>query len=308
MSCHESDHGSVISDDIIDCELFEGDNTASPPIPTFILIPITKAISSGTNIKLTVLNILNPTEISYPIGITIKMMDKCDNADQNNLCTYYKSTDYIEFSTASSIPGLGTTGSLSFSPNRVSAINAAHTVSASYTVNSGDYVKIVYYPEVIVPDICSITSGNGICYSYPLENTILIKATSTQTSSYSFTLGGMTNLYQRYSSNIQTEVWDAVTGTIRSRFTTSYLVNHIQTDPNSGDALEISFTTTLTPDYQLKYSFNNIARIEITHLLQNTNIRMIYITGPSEVTFSSSYCNATLESTTAEATPYPYRY
>lgn len=261
MSCHESDHGSVISDDIIDCELFEGDNTASPPIPTFILIPITKAISSGTNIKLTVLNILNPTETSYPIGITIKMMDKCYNADQNNLCTYYKSTDYIEFNTATSIPGLGTTGGLSFSPNRVSAINAAHTVSASYTVNSGDYVKIVYYPEVIVPDICSITSGNGICYSYPLENTILIKATSTQTSSYSFTLGGMTNLYQKYSSNIQTEVWDAVTGIIRSRFTTSYLVNHIQTDPNSGDALEISFTTTLTPDYQLKYSFNNIARI-----------------------------------------------
>ena len=35
---------------------------------------------------------------------------------------------------------------------------------------------------------------------------------------------------------------------------------------------------------------------------------MIYVTGGSDVTFATSYCNATLESTTAQATPYPYRF
>ncbi len=66
----------------------------------------------------------------------------------NNLCTYYKSTDYITFNYAPSIPSTGYTGSISFSPNRVSATNAEHTFGANYNINAGDYIKIVYYPQV----------------------------------------------------------------------------------------------------------------------------------------------------------------
>ena len=96
---------------------------------------------------------------------------------------------------------------------------------------------------------------------------------------------------------------------IRSRFdTNSYWTTHITTDPTSSEPLTITFTPTLTPDYQLKYGFNNIARIEITHLMQNKHIEAIYITAGSEVTFLTSYCNATLESDSSEATPYPYRF
>ena len=35
---------------------------------------------------------------------------------------------------------------------------------------------------------------------------------------------------------------------------------------------------------------------------------MLYLSAPNEITFQTSYCNVTMESTTAEATPYPYRF
>lgn len=46
----------------------------------------------------------------------------------------------------------------------------------------------------------------------------------------------------------------------------------------------------------------------MTYLLQNDKIRMIYLTAPGEITIATSYCNATMESTAAEAKPYPYRF
>jgi hypothetical protein len=97
-------------------------------------------------------------------------MNICDSTDQNNLCMYYKTTRYITFNTlVTSIPTLNTPyGNLAFNPNIVSAVNAQHTFTGSYTVNNGDYLRIVYYPQVTIPSICTLTSGNGICYSYPI--------------------------------------------------------------------------------------------------------------------------------------------
>ena len=142
---------------------------------------------------------------------------------------------------------------MSFSPNIVSATNAEHTYSAGYSIAVGDYIKIVTIPQIPLPDDCQVTSGNAICYMYPLERTILIKFNTSYSSSYTVTLGGMTNLYQsRISDQPYTEVWDASSGTIRSRFHSSYWVNHITTDPSTGEDLRITFTPTLTPEYQLK--------------------------------------------------------
>ena len=262
LSCRESDYQTVISDSPIKCELFKGNKDATPPIPTTILVPITKAISANTEIKFTVLNLQNPSKTYYPIGISATLKNLCENDDINNPCTFYRSTTYIQFNNAPSIPGVGTTGSLSFSPNIVSETNAEHTYSAGYSIDVGDYIKIITIPQVALPDDCQVTSGNAVCYMYPLENTILIKFNTSYSSTYTVTLGGMTNLYQsRLSDKPYTEVWDASSGTIRARFYTNYWVNHITTDPKTGEALEIDFTPTLTPDYQLKYSFNNIARI-----------------------------------------------
>lgn len=144
-------------------------------------------------------------------------------------------------------------------------------MSAGISLAIGDLVKIVYYPQVTVTDVCSLVSANGICYSYPIENTIIIKATSAQ-SSYNFVLGGMTNLYKYQGDKLYTEVWKVATGTISNIFYTSYTVGTIVTDPVSNNPLAITFETTLTPDYQLSYGFNNIARIEISYLMQNKHI------------------------------------
>ena len=272
MSCHESNHLTLISSDgIIGCKLFPGDASASPPIPTTIQIPVEQAIAANTEIQFTILNIKNPTLANYNIGISARLLSTCENGDKNNLCGYFHSTQYIKFDSTPSIPSTGSNwGSMNENPAYVSATNVQHTFTGPFTVNSGDYVKIVYFPQVPIPATCTITSGNGLCYSYPLEDTIIIKATSTQSGSYTFTLGGMTNLYQsRVTEQPYSEVWDTLNGNIRGKFTTNYWVDHIRNNPADSAALEIDFNPTLTPDYQLKYGFNNIARIEVTHLLQN---------------------------------------
>lgn len=145
----------------------------------------------------------------------------------------------MEFDTApSSITGISSSyGSLTFSPNIVSATNSAHTAAASISLAIGDYVKIVYYSEVTVPETCTLTSANGVCYSYPIENTIIIKVTVAQTSSYSFVLGGMTNLYKYRGNQLYTEIWKSATGTISNRFRTNYSVETITTDPVSNNPL-----------------------------------------------------------------------
>lgn len=100
-----------------------------------------------------------------------------------------------------------------------------------------------------------------MCYAYPLENTIMIKASLAQSGSYSFVLTGMTNLYQYSGNKLYSEVWQVSTRTIIKSFYTSYTVPIITTDPVSTNALSIAFTPTLTPNYQLSYNFDNIAKL-----------------------------------------------
>jgi hypothetical protein len=108
----------------------------------------------------------------------------------------------MTFNTAPSYFGPSTTGSLAFSPTLVSATNAVHTLSAGYSLNAGDWVKVIYYSQVPIPTVCNLVSANGECYSYSSTNSILIKAGSSQSGSYSFQLGGMTNPYQNtYGGN-----------------------------------------------------------------------------------------------------------
>jgi hypothetical protein len=120
-------------------------------------------------ISFNVLSIKNPSQATYPVGITLKLASVCSFGDFNNLCSYYKSVKYLTFAaTPGSIPSTGTNyGSLAFSPNIVSATNSNHTLSAGVSLAVGDLLKVIYYPEVTVPATCSLVS-NGICHSYPL--------------------------------------------------------------------------------------------------------------------------------------------
>lgn len=91
-------------------------------------------------------------------------------------------------------------------------------------------------------------------------------------------------------------------------FQTQYTVPYIVTDPTTSNALSISFTPTLTPNYQLSYGFDNIAKVEIKYIYQNKNIQQILLIAPSYISLNLYYCNATLSSTSTEAKPYPYRF
>lgn len=188
----------MISSTFITCAVYAGSTSTTPSTPAVISIPIKKAISANTNIQFNIINIQNPSQSGVPIGITLKLATPCYFSDTNNLCAYYKSTTYLSFNTAVGVPGYVYTGTHSFNPNIISAKNTVHTISASYSLAVGDFIKVKYYPQVPIPATCQISSGNGYCYSYPSINTIVIKATVAINSPYIFTLTGMTNPHQYY--------------------------------------------------------------------------------------------------------------
>ena len=151
----------VISDNVISCRVYKGDKTTTPSTPTTIAIQIEKNIAANTAIKFNILNIVNPIVHSYPIGLVFKLANTCSYSDMNNLCAYYKSVTYMTFNSYTSIPNVGDTGSLTFNPTRISATNAQHTVSTSYSVSSGDWIKLIYYSQVPIPTVCTMVSTNG---------------------------------------------------------------------------------------------------------------------------------------------------
>lgn len=282
MDCSEFYNTHVISNSIIQCRIYNGDYTQTPSIPTTIVIPITNNINANTQIRFNIIDLVNPSLASYPMGVLFKLASACSSSDINNLCTYYKSSTYLTFNNNPGTPGAGTTGSLTFNPTRVSANNTAHTVSAGYALVSGDFIRLYYYSQIPIPSVCTLSSNNGYCYSYPTTNSIIIKANVTISSPYSFTLTGMNNPYQiTYGTyTFLTYIWKS--GSITNVFYTNYAATLITTDPTSSTALSISFTPTLTTGYGyfLKYSFSNIALITITNMMQNLNIQQIYIWAP----------------------------
>lgn len=132
------------------------------------------------------------------MSVVFKLANKCNSQDSVNLCSYYKSVYYMTFNPYSAPPGVGSTGTLSFNPSRVSATNTLHTISASYSLAIGDFIKLIYYTQIAIPTECVMSSSNGQCYSYPMTNTIIVKITTASSSPFSIVLANMNNPYQNY--------------------------------------------------------------------------------------------------------------
>lgn len=289
IGCRELDGNTLISDSRLTCKLYKGN--AASQIPAVIQIPVTKSITAGTLLTFMVLDIANPTaNANQWVGFTGKVMRICDYGDPINLCSIYESVYYMSF-VSGSTPGSFTGGSLTFNPTIVSATPAIHTFGNNYALQANDFIKIVYYPEVTVPASCTVAGHS--CWTFPLENTLIIKIASSINSPYSLPVQGMTNLYKRYSSNTYTEIYRS--GSMLARFYTSYSLATITTDPSSGTALGVSFTPTLTSNsYQLNINFNNIAKVDLTNLYQNSRVTSIWVVPPSGQIQLLTYCNATL--------------
>jgi hypothetical protein len=311
VDCSEFYSTRVISNSVIQCRIYAGDNSQAPSIPTTIAIPISLAIVANTAIRFNIIDLQNPTTSSYPMSVVFKIATPCSNSDINNLCTYYKSSTYLTFNGNPGTPGCNSYSSyLTFTPSIVSAVNARHTISGPIALNNNDFVKIRYilanYP-VPVPAVCTMFTTNGVCYSYKTTNAIIIKVNQTVSSPFSITLSGMTNPHQNFyaSNGFYVEIWRS--GSINRCYFSNYGVDPITVDPTTSNPLRISFTPTLTPNYQLKYNFKNIANVTITNLLQNQFIQQIRISPPGEISIDTTYCNATVQTFPGEALPYPYR-
>jgi len=212
LSCREVDANHVISDDQITCELFKGVKSPYPSQPATLRIPIMKNIAAGTEIAFSVFKLKNPDVHSYPVPITIKLQSLCWKGDPTKPCTIYSSTQYITYdSTPVSIPGVSSArGSISESVAQVSAISD-HTIGYSMSVDTGDFIRVCYPADILVPAECTVASG-GVCWSYPRENCMIIKVTAQQTSSYSFRISQFTNLHQYYNDYVNFEIYNSVSG------------------------------------------------------------------------------------------------
>jgi hypothetical protein len=250
MDCNEFYNTRVISASTISCRVYQGNNGVSPSIPATIVIPILQNIAANTAIQFNIINLQNPASYSYPIGITFKLASACSSQDTNNLCSYYKSSTYLSFINTVGVPGyFQSSNQLTFSPSRVSATNTVHTITAPYSLANGDFLTLTYYTQVPIPTVCTITSGNGYCYSYPSTNTIIIKAKQAISSPFTFTLSGMTNPYQNYYGDYTFKMYLWKSGSITNYWFSSYSATTITTDPVSSTALGITFAPTLTPNY-----------------------------------------------------------
>ena len=137
----------VISNANIKCELFKGDITVVPSIPATIQIKVTNNITANQLISFNILSLTNPNRSSYSIGVKLKLAQVCYQQDQNRLCSYYKSTQYLSFKPSVVPPSnVSSFGSLTFNPSIVSATNSKHTITASVSLAIGDFVKLIYYP------------------------------------------------------------------------------------------------------------------------------------------------------------------
>jgi len=250
MDCNEIYNTHVISSSLINCRVYAGVNSGSPSTPVTIVIPILQNINANTAIQFNIINILNPPIANYPIGIVLKLANSCNSQDTNNLCSYYKSSTYLTFNTAPSVPNpYLASNQLTFNPTRVSATNTVHTISSPYSLSVGDFVTLTYYLQVSIPTVCTITSGNGYCYSYPTTNTIIIKTNTTISSPFVFTLSGMTNPYQNYYGDYTFTMYIWHGGVISAYYYSTYSATTITTDPVLSTSLGITFTPTLTPNY-----------------------------------------------------------
>ena len=93
------------------------------------------------------MSLTNPNRSSYSIGVKLKLAQVCYQQDQNRLCSYYKSTQYLSFKSAVTPPAtVSSFGSLTFNPNIVSATSSKHTITAPVSLAVGDFVKLIYYP------------------------------------------------------------------------------------------------------------------------------------------------------------------
>ncbi len=164
IGCRELDGNNLISDSRLTCKLYKG--SAASKIPAVIQVAVTKSIPAGTLLTFVVLDIKNPSgNIGPPVGITGKVLRSCDTADSINLCAIFKSTTYIYMTGSNSLTNAGTY-TMTPSPTIVSATSATHTFTRSVALNVGDYLRLNYYPEVIVPATCTVAGHS--CWTFPL--------------------------------------------------------------------------------------------------------------------------------------------
>lgn len=98
------------------CLLYYGDNSADPPVPAYLVIPIVKTLNGSPTpftMNFMVANVKNPSTEGMNVGVILKMYKKCTNK-HNLKCALLEARGY--YVTKSATENLQTSTSL-FTPS-----------------------------------------------------------------------------------------------------------------------------------------------------------------------------------------------
>lgn len=85
------------------CIVYYGDNTANPPRPARLIIPLERSLDTWTwpgTVKFLIANVRNPTTVGMNLGVQMNIMRSCDNTFNKN-CSRYSATGWYVTSYAS---------------------------------------------------------------------------------------------------------------------------------------------------------------------------------------------------------------
>lgn len=193
------------------CIVYYGDNTANPPKPARLVIPLELSHNFWTwpnTIKFMLANVRNPTTVGMNVGVQMNVMRDC-TVNINKNCSILAARGW--YVTTSNVQNVQTTTS-SFTPssNNILDTGITHTFQfqATASIGTNDVIYIVY-PENfqgVMPSTCSASNYN--CYAFPKPRWIvLIPTTTVIGSSGTLTISlttYMNNAYylQAYTQNI----------------------------------------------------------------------------------------------------------
>ena len=91
MDCREWGSNTWISSSRMSCYLYYGDNTASPPKPATLVVPLdqnTDGFTASDNYRFMISNIKNPDVVGMNVGVQMNIFRTCEN-EHNKKCSVY---------------------------------------------------------------------------------------------------------------------------------------------------------------------------------------------------------------------------
>lgn len=201
LDCREY-AANYISSSRMRCILYYGDNTANPPKPARLIIPLElnqNTWSFPGTVKFMLANVRNPSVVGMNVGVQMNIMRTCQNNLNKNCSIYAARGWYVTTSASENV--VATSATFTPSSNNILDTGITHTFAftSTATISTNDVIYI-FYPENfqgVMPSTCAASNYN--CYAFPKPRWIvLIPTTTIVTGSGSVSINLVTYMNNAY--------------------------------------------------------------------------------------------------------------